>query len=399
MKIKVLVSAISAALLLVSLSAGAQEDSNRYSDGTVQRGPYLTNTGADNWFIGIGGGVNAMYDNRQFGGYGLAIDANVGKWFTPAVAFRVGYHGLKDVAADPKGWFTGANPFNFHQAYADVMWNVATTLGGYKESRVWNPILYGRSAALFTSPVGSKTLGHEFGMGAGLLNEFRLGEHVGLTLDLSAVVSREKEWRSYGRFSFFPSATAGLVFHLGKSGFVRHANALPAIDLPDPAVVQSLREQLAKASSELATAKENAADLRNQLSRYSNLQDGKTYDYKGGVFTETVVKEVESQMIVPEILYFDLGKATLTGRELARLEYYAENTFKKNQKLLVTGCADLGTGTKEANERLSKQRAEYVKNVLVSQFGYNAANIETKADVMPGDAPIKGRIVTIEVTK
>ena len=109
------------------------------------------------------------------------------------------------------------------------------------------------------------------------------------------------------------------------------------------------------------------------------------------------MKEIEKELIVPEILYFDLGKATLSGRELARLEYYAENTFKKDQKLLVTGCADLGTGTREANDRLSKQRAEYVKNILVNQFGFNADNIETKADVMPGDAPIKGRIVTIEV--
>ncbi len=397
MKIKLLASTISAMLLLACLTAGAQEDSNRFSDGSVQRGPYLTNTGCDNWFIGVGAGVNAMYDNRLFGGYGLAIEANVGKWFTPAVGFRAGYHGLKDVAADPKGWFTGKDPFNFHAAYADVLWNVATTLGGYKESRVWNPILYGRSAALFTSPVGSKQLGHEFGMGAGLLNEFRLGKHVSLALDLSAIVSREKEWRNYGRFSFFPSATAGLVFHLGKSGFVRHANALPVI--PDPNIIETLRTQLEKTNSDLAAANYNVANLRSQLARYNNLQDGKIYEYKDGTFKETVVEEIETQMIVPEILYFDLGKATLTGRELARLEYYAENTFKKTQKLLVTGCADLGTGTKEANERLSKQRAEYVKNILVNQFGYNAANIETKADTMPGDAPIKGRIVTIEVTK
>ena len=395
MKIKLLATTL--CLLLVGFAANAQENSNRYSDGTVQRGPYLTNSGADNWFFGLGAGVNAMYDNRLFGGYGLAIDANVGKWFTPAVAFRAGYHGLKVSAADPKGWFTGANPFMLHYGYADAMWNLATTLGGYKETRVWNPILYGRAAALFTAPEGSKNIGHEFGIGGGLLNEFRLGKHVGLAIDLSAIVSREREWRSYGRFSFFPTATAGLVFHLGKSGFVRHANAIPAIDIPDPNVIENLRNQLAKANSDLAAANNNAANLRNQLARYSNLQDGKTYDYNNGVFTETVVKETE--MIVPEILYFDLGKATLTGRELARLEYYAENTFKKDQKLLVTGCADLGTGTKEANERLSKQRAEYVKNVLVSQFGYNAANIETKADVMPGDAPIKGRIVTIEVTK
>jgi len=397
MKIKRLASAFSAALLLVALSAGAQENSNRYSDGSIQRGPYLTNTGADNWFFGVGAGVNAMYDNRLFGGYGFAIDANLGKWFTPAVGFRAGYHGLKDTAADPNGWFTGSDPFNYHLAYADAMWNIATTLGGYKESRVWNPILYGRSAALFTSAAGSGQIRHDFGMGAGLLNEFRLGKHVGLSIDLSAIVSREKEWRNYGRFSFFPSATAGLVFHLGKSGFVRHANALPAIDVPDPAIIEKLRSQLAKADSDLAAANGSIATLRNQLARYSGLQDGKTYDYKDGVFTETVIKEVEREMIVPEILYFDLGKATLGDRELARLEYYAENTFKKTQKLLVTGCADLGTGSKEVNDRLSRLRAEYVKGVLVDRFGYNASNIETKADVMPGDAPIKGRIVTIEV--
>ena len=397
MKIKFLATAFTAVLLLAGFTANAQENSNRYSDGTVPRGPYLTNTGADNWFIGIGGGINAMYDNRKFGGYGLAIDANVGKWFTPAVALRLGYHGLKDVAADPNNWFTNGDPFMLHYGYADFMWNLATTLGGYKETRVWNPILYGRAAALFTAPVGSKTYGHEFGIGGGLINEFRLGKHVGLAIDISAIVSRETAWRNYGRFTFFPTATAGLVFHLGKSGFVRHANAKPAVPVADPAVIQSLRSQLDKANKDLAEASNTAASLSNQLARFGNLQDGKTYDYKDGRFTETVVKEIESQMIVPEILYFDLGKATLTGRELARLEYYAENTFKPTQKLLVTGCADLGTGTKEANERLSKQRAEYVKNVLVKQFGYNADNIETKADVMPGDAPIKGRIVTIEV--
>ena len=401
MRIKSFLFTACTVLLLTGAVAGAQENGNRYSDGKIRRGPYLTNTGADNWFIGLGAGVNAMYDNLLVNGFDLAVDANFGKWFTPAVGFRVGYHGMKDVAADPEGWFTGTDPFNLHYAHIDAMWNVFTTLGGYKESRVLNPILYVRSAAMFTSEVGSPFIRHEFGLGGGLLNEFRLGKHVGFAIDIAAIASRELEWRDHGRFSVFPSATAGLVFHLGKSGFVRHASAIPAIDVPDPAVIASLREQLDKANEDLARANNTAASVSSMLSRYTGLKDGKIYEYKGGVFTETSVQvvEVENQPFVPEILYFDLGKATLTGRELARLEYYAENTFNKTQKLLVTGCADLGTGTKEANERLSKQRAEYVKGVLVNQFGFPAGNIETKADVMPGDAPIKGRIVTIEVVK
>ena len=101
--------------------------------------------------------------------------------------------------------------------------------------------------------------------------------------------------------------------------------------------------------------------------------------------------------MVPEILYFDFAQTKLSERELARLEYYATHTFNPGQKLLITGGADAGTGSKEVNDRLSRQRAEYVRDILVKQFGYKAANIETVADVIPSDSPIKGRIVTIEV--
>jgi outer membrane protein OmpA-like peptidoglycan-associated protein len=128
------------------------------------------------------------------------------------------------------------------------------------------------------------------------------------------------------------------------------------------------------------------------------LQDGKTYNYKGGAFSEAQIPApVIVSNDVAEILYFELGKTTLDERELARLEFYAQNTFKKTQKLLISGCADAGTGTREVNERLSWQRAEYVKGILVNKFGYNPANITTQADVIPSTSPIKGRIVTIEV--
>ena len=87
-----------AALFAVALTASpalnAQENGNRDMNGKVVRGPYETNTFGDNWFIGVGGGINVFliedYDVR----IGPSIDAGFGKWFTPSVGMRVGYQGF-----------------------------------------------------------------------------------------------------------------------------------------------------------------------------------------------------------------------------------------------------------------------------------------------------------------
>ena len=379
---KIFYSVIAVAAMLVSANLNAQEANKNL----------LIGEGGNNWFLGIGGGVNAMYDAKSFSKpNNPAIAINVGKWFTPAIGFRIGYLGLKETAAADKIWFTANKPFNYNLAHVDAMWNIANT-ANYKASRVWNPILYVRGGGVFVSQDKASKKGIAGGLG--LLNQFRLGNHVSLAIDLSAVTTNENNFivKGQGRFSTFLTGTAGLIFDLGSRGFNR-----PVVPVVDTRALDEARAQV-RAANERAEEAVRSAAAANAVVR--NLRDGKTYLYRNGGLTETIVKEaekIEKDMIVPEILYFDLGKATLTGRELARLEYYAENTFKKDQKLLVTGCADLGTGTREANDRLSKQRAEYVKSVLVNQFGYRAENIETKADVMPGDAPIKGRIVTIEV--
>ena len=80
--------------------AVAQENANRDSLGRVVRGPYETNGAWDNWFIGVGGGIN-LFEDGWFGGNGYhqtrvapALDVNIGKWWTPSVGFRVGYCGL-----------------------------------------------------------------------------------------------------------------------------------------------------------------------------------------------------------------------------------------------------------------------------------------------------------------
>ena len=377
---KIFYSFLAVTAMFVSASLNAQEANK----------DLLIGTGNSNWFMEVGGGLNYTYDEAQLSKFSPAIEINFGKWFTPAIGFRAGYHGISALpAANLDTWFSGKERFNFNMAHLDAMWNLAGT-ATYRKDRVWNPILYVRGGVIF--PCYNKTGETTVALGAGLANQFRLGNGVSLSIDIANVTAAEKPFRRNGngsRWVSFPTVTGGLVFDLGPRGFSR-----PAAPKVDTRAIDELRAQLRAANGRVDEANKAAAAANAVL---RGLRDGKTYLYNNGGLTETVVKEIEKELIVPEILYFDLGKATLSGRELARLEYYAENTFKKDQKLLVTGCADLGTGTREANDRLSKQRAEYVKNILVNQFGFNAANIETKADVMPGDAPIKGRIVTIEV--
>ena len=369
------VSVLSA--LVITLSVNAQEANRNLLIGSAK----------DNWFLGISGGVNAMYNDGSFSQpSNPAVAANIGKWFTPAIGFRAGYVGFKNTNTN-KSLFSTTKQFNYNLAHLDAMWNIANT-GNYKFNRIWSPILYIRGGAIF--PTYQSDCKLNVGGGIGLINQFRLGKRVSLAFDLSAITTNEKapENVTLG-FMTFLTGTAGFVFDLGGRGFSGAAKGV------DPALLASLQDKVAAAEKRAQDADRNAVDLKRQLAKYNDLVNGKVYEYLNGNFTETKVEN--TQMIVPEILYFELGKATLSDRELARLEYYAQNTFKKDQKLLVSGCADLCTGTRETNDRLSRQRAEYVKSILVNQFGYKAENIETKADLMPGDAPIKGRIVTIEV--
>jgi len=365
-----------------------------------ERSSVLVGRGTENWFISVGGGINTIYDNSAFSPVQPAAQLNFGKWFTPSFGLQAGYNGIlaQPVAAGQQTWFSGEGRFNLNLIHIDVLWNFRNTFVNYQEDRVWNPALYLRSGMLWLA--GNNASRHVAALGGGFSNSFRVSEHVSIALDLSAVLASERALRTNysGRFTSFLSATAGLVIDLGKRRFKRPAPVAVA-QTPDPNIIDKLQVELQESDARLALAQNRLGKIQKEVAKLEELKDGRTYEYKEGLFTEAlpaapVTVQAAAQ---PEILYFNLGKTTLDERELARLEFYAQNTFQKSQKLLISGAADSGTGSREVNERLSRQRAEYVKNILVKQFGYNPANITTTADVIPSTSPIKGRIVTIEV--
>ena len=390
---------LAAASLLFSVSAFAQEDANRDENGKVVRGAYETNRAFDNIFINVGGGVNSVIEKGYgMGKMGIAADLNLGKWFTPAVGIRGGWHGVFNTA---KSGAIQKAAFNYF--HGDFLWNISNSIDGYKETRFWNFIPYATTGVL---TVGKNNGGftlkgdQEFAAGVGLLNMLRLSDRVGLSLDFQLLCARAEAYKANGfikRYIGFPSATLGLAFNLGKTNFDRHTSITPVV-VPVPfteAQYNALKARVAALEKENAELKNKIAALENELAPFKNLVDGQTYLFQNGRFTA-----VEAKVVSPATVYFDLGSAKLSEREKAHLEYFAKNVVDNETELLLTGSADKQTGTARGNQKLSEQRVETVKNLLVNKFGANASNIETVANGDTKnifDTPAKNRCVVIEV--
>lgn len=381
---------------LLSFNAFAQEDNNRDADGSVARGPYVTNGVFDNTFIGLGAGVNSVIEKEYgLGKIGLATDVNFGKWFTPAVGARLGWHGLQNTSKS--GEFDKAA---FNYIHGDLLWNVSNSIDGYKETRFWNFIPYASAGMTMIKHHGLKVFDQEIAAGVGLLNSLRLGERVNLNIDLSAIAGRAAAYEMNGfakRYAIFPSATLGLQFNLGRTGFDRLASVMPVI-IPLSFTEEdynALKNKVAALEKENAELKNKIADLEKQLAPFKNLVDGQTYLFENGRFTA-----VDAKVVSPATVYFDLGSSKLSEREKAHLEYFANNVVDANTELVLTGSADKQTGTSGTNQKLSEKRCETVKNLLVDKFGAAAGNIETVANGDRNnvfDTPAKNRCVVIEV--
>ena len=350
--IKTILGALAvASLLSFSFNASAQENGNRDENGNVVRGSYESNKFWDNWFIGVGAGVNATVGSKlDFKIGGLAIDANVGKWLTPTFGLRAGYRGIKN-GIDPKNGYTSAikdNEWNQHFFHVDALWNMFESIDGYKETRFYNLIPYAQFGYLHLT---GNTKDNEFGAGVGLLNTFRLGDRVDLFVDVNVVESRAAIYKMDAgkKYAHLLSATAGLVFNLGKTNFDRHSSVTPVV-VPLPFTLDQYNALQDRVN---ALEAENAA-LKNEIAALK----AKTPD--------VVYKDVA--VATPATLYFDSSSAKLSVREKAHLDYYIENVLANTEnKVTVYGHADKKTGNATINEKIAGKRAQVVKDYLVSK--------------------------------
>lgn len=374
--------AVMAGVLVVSPAANAQENGNRDENGKVVRGAYETNKFGDNWFIGAGAGVNSWLGNGASPKAGVAVDAFVGKWITPTVGVRMGWKGLKDGASAKDGYTIADEKFNYNSAHVDLLWNLSNLFSGYKETRTWNISVYPTFAYMDAAK------NKEFGAGIGMLNNFRLGNRVGLYLDLSALTTKADfagiSPRPTTLAGVLPSATFGLTVNIGKTGFKRHSSVVPAI-VPVPFTEAQYNDLKDKVN---ALEKENK-DLKAQIEELKNAKP------------DTVTVSKAGDLVSPATLYYEIGSTKLSEREEAHLEFYVKNILEQapDKVFVLTGSADKGTGTAARNQYLSEQRVNNVKKVLVEKYGIAEDHLIVKAEGSTNNrfgSAVLNRVVTIE---
>ena len=362
MKVKAL---IFAAAILACGSVFAQE-TNRDANGKIQYGAYETNKFFDNWFVGVAGGVNLPIDGLKsndwvVGKPALAIDANIGKWIDPCFGIRAGWQGLNSKLEDVE------NDFSF--IHGDFLWNVSNQFWGYKEERFYNLVPY-LTAGLM------KTNGNDFACGAGLLNKFRLGKRVDLTVDLRAVASEADDYYETNGAMLHTAALAGLSFNLGKTNWTRKATTVAGY----AAAVAAAEAAAAAALAAKNGAEGNAADLQKKVNDLTKEnQDLKNQlDALNGKYNDALANAGAA----PTTVYFEIGKAKLSDAEQAHLGAIANGILAtgENTKFTVAGNADSKTGTPKRNMQLSQQRADYVADILVNKYGVAADRLSIVAN-------------------
>jgi len=382
--------------LMVTFSLGA------FAQGG-ERGPFLTNRFRDNWFVSAGGGVNLYYgeaDRSVKLGKRLApaLDVAVGKWFTPSIGARLEYSGLSAKGGTPrinapfavgslvkngtKSYFP--KKFGYTFVHADFLWNISTALGGYKPSRRWEFIPFagfGPAWAKSTNSADSKRTIHEMALTGGLINKIRLGHALDLNLEGRGMLVKQTFDGVTGgrRGEGMLSVTAGLTYKFGKRDFSK-----PVVT--PPADYSAYNDRIRLLENDLNSQKAKADQLARDLAAARNAKPAAATQY---VFPKVAV-------------FFPLGKATLSKKELVNIDYIAAAIKKlpAGQKVVLDGNADPNTGTRKGNMALSERRAKAVHDALV-KAGVNpsqlsiVANGDTK-EPMGHNQPALNRVLIIE---
>ena len=383
-----------AALFAVALTASpalsAQENGNRDMDGKIVRGPYETNRFGDNWFIGVGGGINLFWNDGYDVKIGPSIDANFGKWFTPAVGMRIGYQGISSQVWSNSPGVLGAEldkdqnqylqKFGYMYFHGDFLWNISDAIGGYKETRFWDLVPYLHAGFFRSYGMGDNDFyDNEFAMGAGLLHNLRLTDRLDLVIDMRATVVNGRVIGSSG-VSVMPTVTAGLAVDLGWPNFVRTSTIVGALEIANAEKTAILEGAIA--ALEIANA--SLEDQNVQLNK-SNKQ--LTKEVKKLKNQPKPDPAVFFEDMTPAAVYFNIGQTTLNDKEMQHLDFLARNLIAKadnETKILITvmGSADGNTGSMRRNQHLSEARGKYVFDILTTKYGISPERLTVKSEVI-----------------
>lgn len=311
----------------------------------------------DNVFVGINGGGSWSLMNRDsklWNNVNPMATIKVGRYITPITGLQVSFEA---------GAREGGRCFVDHTNLTlDGLLNMSNLFGGYKGSpRVFEVV--GVLGGGWFHTYGN--VSNSASTKAAVEFNFNLG--------------KQKAWQLniVPSYTYLPAKAIENSYAAISAGFTykfRNSNGthnFMLVDVRNQSEIDLLNEQInslrEKAEFLAKQNEQNESVINNQMKVIEDL-------------TKCCQKARETKQVVSltNMVSFSIGKSEVTETQMANLSQIAKVLNEnKDLNIEVKGYADKDTGTEELNQKLSEERAQNVKDVLVNTFNVDANRIST----------------------
>jgi len=369
---------------------------------------YMTNKWFDNLFVGAGAGISTKFTVGQYSDIAKiqidpAVNLYVMKWFTPRIGARFGYAGFtgREGLNQYHPYHINHSPFPYKEYgsdifvsnsdksgvlhygstffYADLLWNLTNFFSGYERGRFYTISFYisGGGLILFDNKtegnrgLGSTNKDHEFVLGTGLFNTFRITDRLLATADLRYSNHASRYRTDVGVRTNWPMLTIGLAYNVYKTNWTNTATIKTTL-AEARAATRAAEQKAAETQAAYDELEVSVEELKLELERLKR-EDKDNVKVNRISYEELKARAEKADLVV----YFYINEYTLNFSEQYHLSTYIKDCLAKNPDHVfhITGSADKGTGNEKINQDLSRNRALYVKSVLTRQFGIREENI------------------------
>ena len=330
----------------------------------ARKATFINNGFWDHWFIGAGAGANIYFGDRNsdadfFHRFTVAPEIQFGKWINPYLGTRIKGAGLTNLHTfNDNATIMSRN--RYASVQADLMWSMTDYFMKYNSKRVYSFVPYvgfgwafGWDYANQPAYAGGHTRVNGMTLNAGIVNNFKLSDRVTLSIEFAAtaVKSEFNQVKSSGNYDILGTASAGLIFNVGKSATFSEA------ELRNPQEIDELNSrinELYAQNQELAKRPIDCTDCPEPE-----------------VITEKVV-EFEENPLINNVVLFKINQTKVDPYQGVNI-YNIAQFLKDNPqfKVRVIGYTDRKTGTSQINEKLSAERAQNVARILISDYNIN----------------------------
>lgn len=343
------------------------QDREGYSTDIGRKTTFVKNSFGDNWFIGAGAGANIYFGDNDanatfFRRLTVTPNFQLGTWFSPYYGARVKLSGGTNIHT----FNNDANIMSrqrYVSAELNFLWNVTDYLGHYNANRVYNFIPYVGMGWAYTwdyknMPEGFDVPHHvnSATVDLGMIHRFRFSERVALDIEMSGKLMRNKSDLRTDRkgYDVLGTVSASLVFNIG--GKATFSEAI----LRDQSEIDQLNNKVNAQRMEIERLAQRPAVVEQP---------------EPTVVVKEVVREV-SQEPVNNVVLFNINKTKVEPHQEVNVynvaKYLRENP---DSKVRIVGYTDKATGTTAINEKLSRERAQNVADLITGKYSIDRSRV------------------------